>query len=752
MSMADGSSRALALPGPVSQRPPEPAGLGRLDPRRMWAIFLRRLPLFATVGGSVFALFLIVAMQAQKEYRSTVSVLIERPQNKVLDTNGYIPPPLDSNAIDTEVQILESRALAGRVVEKLNLAADPEFNGADGNKNAIRHFLANPFAALRAAEPEREPPPVREPGTTGPPQAIVEALAGHTLVRRSGLTYVINVTVSSTDPVKAAKLANAYGDAYVASRLDAKYEASHTANNWLGDRLVGLRADVERAETALQQYKISHNLMSAEGGTMAEQEVSVLNRQIADANVDLSEKQAKLATARAQIDRGGGGADTSAALGSNTVQALRAQEAEGSRQLAELTVKYGDRYPDVQKVRSQLAATRTQIQQEIDRAMSSLQADVEVSRQRLNSLRNSQNAARGSLAQNSAAQVGQSELQRKVDASKAVYEAFLSRSKETSAEEGLQQADARVVAPALVSGVPASPNVQLAALFGIAVGLIAGFLAIGAAEMLNSGIETGSQVEERFGIRYAGAVPQLKSSVKRKFKGARPHEYMIDHPFSIFAESFRSIRAFLMLPGADAPPPKVIAITSAMPQEGKSMTAFCLARTMAASGSEVVLIDCDVRRRGASQYVTHRDVGIVEVLQGQAEVVDALVRDERSGAWVLPALAAPNTPRDLFATEAMDRLLVTLRRHFEFVIIDTAPVLAVADTRVVASKADAVLMLTRWRRTAFHAADTALDLLIETGSNVVGMGLTQVDLRKQSLYGYGDRYYYFKGYASYYSE
>ncbi len=753
--MADGAStRGQQVPATTDYRP-APGGLGRLDPRRLWSIFLRRLPLFAVVGGGVLVLIVLIAMQAQKEYRSTASVLIEPRQKQIMDANTFVSGgPLDSNAIDTEVQILSSRSLAAQVAKKLGLHLDPEFGGGGSKASGggIRHLLANPVAALRSAQPtvKAEAP---LPAADGVSESVVDAVIGHTLVRRTGLTYVINVTVSSVDAAKAARIANAFAELYVADQLNAKFDTARTANGWLTGRLVSLQSEVERADAAVQAYKISRNLMSTDAGTMAEQEVSVLNRQIAEAQADLAEKEARLATARNQISRGGGGADVGAALGSDTIRGLRQQEGEASRRLAELTTRYGERHPEVLKARSQLTDSRVQIQQEIDRIMSNLQADVQVSRQRVNSLAGSQGSARSSLAANNSAQVGLSELQRKADASRAVYEAFLNRSKETSAQEGLQQADARVVASAQVSAFPSSPNMKLAAMFGVAAGMVAGFLAIGVAELLNSGVETGAEVEQRFGIRYAGAVPSLDSTLKKKRgKNGRPQDYLIDHPFSVFAESLRSLRAFLMLPGPDLAAPKIVAITSAMPQEGKSMTAFCLARTMAAAGAEVVLVDCDIRRRGASQFVTHRSVGIVEVLQGQAEVVDALVRDERSGAWVLPALAAPNTPRDLFATEAMDQLLETLKRHFEFVLLDTAPVLAVAETRIIAAKADAVLMLAKWRRTPYHAADAALDLLIETGSRVVGIGLTQVDLRQQSRYGYGDRFYYYKGYASYYTD
>lgn len=769
--MPDGSYRGFPAPEPAQAPAPVAAApapetswftQGFFDLRRLWAVFLRRSVLFFPVAGLVFTWSVLTALQATPTYRSTSGVLIEALQRGSLDVQGpgggaY---PNDTNAIDTQVQLATSQAVTARVVRQLDLMNDPEFapvaHRPRRSRGGFSQFLANPFGLIHHARPAPpsvtgEPEPL--PDSNGIPQQVLNAVSGHVFARRNGLTYVINITAVSVDPEKAARLANAYAAAYIQQGLDAKLTNSRNASQALSEQLNRLQADMVAADSAVQSYKVSHNLMSASGGTMAEQEVSTLSGQIASAQADAAEKQARLQAARAQIARGGGGQDVGAALGSDTIARLRSQESDSIRELAELNTRYGDRYPAVIKAKSQLKEVRDQIKDEIRRIMSNLEAEAGAAQQRVNSLRSSQNEARGSLASNSQAQPGLRELQNKADATRGVYEAFLNRAKETSAQATVQQPDARIVAVAQPSGWPASPNLKLAVTFGMAVAVLAGLGVVVFAELLDSGVQTGTEVERRFGVHYAGSIPTLSTTLQRRGRGkTSPADFLIDNPFSTFAETLRSLRAFLILPGGGSEAPKVLAVTSALPGEGKSTTTYCLARTLAISGAKVALVDCDLRRRGVSSNVRAAKHGVVEVLTGKAPLDAALVKDERSDVWVLPALSAPREAVDVFATPAMMRLLDELRGRFDFVLLDTAPVLAVADTRLLAAKADSVLMLCQWRRTPFKAADTAVDLLLESGSKIAGLALTRVNLRQQSRYGYGDRNYYYKALRSYYTD
>jgi capsular exopolysaccharide synthesis family protein len=230
-----------------------------------------------------------------------------------------------------------------------------------------------------------------------------------------------------------------------------------------------------------------------------------------------------------------------------------------------------------------------------------------------------------------------------------------------------------------------------------------------------------------------------------------PTEHIISRPLSGFAEAFRSLRTSILYARA-GDPPKVVAVTSALPGEGKTTTAVCLAISAAQAGSRVVIVDCDVRRRNVSRLLgVEADVGLLDVLEGKVTLTEALLQGEASGAWVLPLSKREFTPQEVFASDAMKALLEDLREQFDMIILDTAPVLAIAETRVLASQADIVVFLARWRKTPSKAADAALRILEQSNAVVQGVVLTQVDVNQQARYGYGDPGYYYSSYKKYYT-
>ncbi|WP_305597374.1 polysaccharide biosynthesis tyrosine autokinase [Phenylobacterium sp.] len=715
------------------------AALG-FDPLQLLAFIRRRLELLLAVSVLVFVAALLYAMQLTPRYTATTDVLIDTRQKPMVSSEQIMSGfPADSSAVDTEVRILTSRSLAERVVRKLNLQLDPEFNPTLNAKPGLLTRLGLKKAA-----------PTQRRSTAAGIEAAVATVQNGMSVQRAGLTYIITISYTSTDAATASRLANAIGDLYITDQLEAKYNAARVVSDWLAGRMTGLRQEVELADARVQQYKIANNLMSAQGATMAEQEVSTLNQQLAAARADRAEKMARLQAARTQIQRGGGGADVGAALGSSTISSLRSQEADTSRQLADLNARYGPAHPDVIKANGALADIQQQINSEIRRIISSLEAEVSVSSQRLASLEGSQGSARGSLVSNSRAQVGLLELERKAEASRAIYESFLNRSKETSSQEGIQQPDARVISYSTVPRTPSYPNMRLVIAFGAALALVCGLAAIIAAELLDSGLSTGDDVESRLGLPYAASLPKLSPTDLRA--GQSPQDFLVDNPFSVFAEAFRSLRAFLLLGAADgAPAPSMIAICSALPHEGKTITSFCLMRTLAMSGSSVVLVDADLRRRAVSKLVEAPAIGLLEAIEDPSRLDQAMVKDTRSEAMILPVVGDVPSSGDLFGSSDMDVFLAALRKRFDYVLIDTPPVLALAETRLIATKVDQVVFLAKWRQTPAKAAQNAIATLIKSGARVAGVCLTQVDLRRQSSEGYGDSAYYYRAYKDYYT-
>jgi capsular exopolysaccharide synthesis family protein len=560
------------------------------------------------------------------------------------------------------------------------------------------------------------------------------------------------VNYTSEDPSKAARIANTFADLYLTEQLEAKFDATKKANEWLDTRVGELRGQLQQAEADVQQYKIANNLLSAEGATLTEQEISGLNQQLASARAQQAETDARLNIARSQLARGSNGEDVGATLDSPVVQQLRKQRAEKSAQVADLSGRYGDRHPDLLKAKRELADIDGQIQAEIKRIISNLEAQAQVARQRTGSMAGSVATSKGTLAGNNRAGIRLGELERKAESVRTLYESLLARFKQTSTNQGIEQADARVVSSAKIPSSPSYPKPALNLALGLVLALGSGAVAIVLAEILMAGLFTEDEVERRLGLPYLGAVPML-SSVLDGAKGRKisPADYLLEKPLSSFAESFRKLRAAILFSKVGEAM-KVILVTSSLPGEGKTTTTFSLARTLATSGANVIVVDCDLRQSAINRFLpTVPTQGLLEVLNGVCTLEQALVTDA-SGAKVLPLAKSAYTPRDVLGSAAMLRLLQELRQRFDVVLLDTAPLLAIADTRVLAPHADAVVMLARWKKTPIKAISSAVALLHGRGIFLAGVALTQVDLNAQSRYGYGDANYYYKSYRKYYAD
>ena len=714
-----------------------------IDVERLIAAFRRRLWLFVAVAGVIAAVLMFVMLRQTPMYTATANVMINTRTEKVVDSQAVLSGlTADTGTVDTEVEVIKSPQLAETVVDALKLDKDPEFNGALKSPGLIGSVLGGKKAAAQraapgAAEAER--------------QAVIAAVGKQLTIRRVGLTYSITISFESTSAMKAATIANAFADAYLRSQLTAKFDATRQANSFLNTRLDTLRTQLQEADAAVSNYRVANNLLSSEGTTLTEQEISAYNQQLAQARAQQSEDEARLRTARAQLAAGSNGDDVGEALSSQVVQNLRAQRAVVSGRVAEMSGRYGERHPDMVRAQRELADIDQQIQAEIRRIVSNLEARVRVSQQRTASVQASLGGARGTLAANSAASVHLKELEGNAEAARNVYQSFLDRYKQTGAQEGVEQADARIASRAVPPSRQSSPNLMLAVALSVVVGVGAGLAAVVVAEIMDAGLATSDDVERKIGLASVASIPLMSSVAEANERGMQPIDYVLRKPLSGFAEAFRSLRTSILyaVPGQQG---KIVVLTSALPGEGKTTTSICLARVAAQAGSKVLLLDCDLRRRAVTRTLgLTPENGLAEVLHGTATLESAVLLDQASGAYVLPLAHTASSTEDIFGLPAMDQLLARARASFDLVILDTAPVLALADTRILAGKTDVVVLLARWRKTPARAIGASVRLLQQANAQIAGVALTQVDMNAQSKHGYGDAGYYYDEYKKYYA-
>jgi capsular exopolysaccharide synthesis family protein len=739
-------------PVPIVDSEPAAAAQQRLfaapDLRRVTSSFRKRFRLFAAVALMVFLGVALFTLQATPKYTATAKVMLDTRKEQVTDVTAVLSGvAVDSPAVDTEVEVIKSRQLAERVVKALKLDLDPEFNH-DIDSGGLRSLGV---AMRRAVGAES----VGDAGLNAVTaqkrhERVVDEVLENLEVRRAGLTYVINVAFESEDPSKAAVIANKFAELYLLEQLEAKFDATRQATVWLNTRLGELRGQVLQDEAAVQQYKIANNLLSASGTNLTEQEISNYNTTLADARAQMAEDQARLRTARNQLAGGSTGDDVGEALSSPVIGELRKQRAEVSGTVADLQGRYGDRHPEMLKAKRQLADIDAQIQGEITRIISNLQAKAQVSATRASAIAGSLGNAHGTLANNTRAMVRLNELMRTAEASRTLYESYLNRFKETTTQQGLEQSDSRIVSKAKIPTRQSSPKIPLNLAAGLALGLICAFAAIMVAEGMDAGLTTAEDVEKRLDAAYLGGIPLLASIADGE--KLSPIDYVVQKPLSAFSEAFRNLRASVQHSRLGEPV-KIVAVTSSLPGEGKTTTTICLGRAAALQGAKVVIVDCDLRRQTLNRmFDKPPGAGLLEVLSGEKTLDQVLTVDSATGASILPLADNVFTPKDVFGSPAMDRLLAELRARFDLVLLDTAPLLPVADTRILASKADVLVFLARWRKTPQDAVEAAFRLLDNTGAFLAGVALTQIDMKQQAKYGLGDGGYYYAEYKKYYND
>ncbi|CAN5416317.1 polysaccharide biosynthesis tyrosine autokinase [soil metagenome] len=724
-----------------------------IDLHAVFAVVRRRLKLALALALLVFVAVLIVTIRATPMYTASASVMIDNRKEQVVDNEQAVLSglPVDTATVDSEVEILKSRQLANRVVESLHLDQDPEFNGSlakPGLVKSIKNSISGMFGASAPTVVNAQRAAIRSQQQS---EGIVDGVRDRLTIKRIGLTYVMSVGFTSNNPAKAAKIANAFADNYLLDQLEAKFDATRQANTWLNTRLADLRGEVIQNEASVEQYRAANNLLSTSGETLTEQEISTYNQQLAQVRAQQAEDEARLRTARSQLAAGSTGEDVGEALDSTVIQQLRNRRAEVSGRIADMSSRYGPRHPDMLRAQGELADIDTLIRAEVARIISNLEAKAQVSRERTASMSGSLAGARGTLAANNTAGVRLNELVRNAEASKTLYEGLLERFKQTSTQAGLETSDARVVSRAIIPGSPSSPNVPLNLAIGLGLALAVAAASIVLSEMLDSGLATAADVERELGLPHIGSVPTVASVADRNDRNRPPADYLLDKPLSAFAEAVRALRTSIVFSRVGSQV-KLVMIASSLPGEGKTTTAVCLARSAAQAGQRVIIVDCDLRRRSVNRLLNiDPTIGLLEVLNGQATLQAAVVSDTASGAYILPLAHSDFTPKDVFQSAAMAELLKNLSNQFDLVILDTAPVLAVAETRVLASKVDAVVFLARWRKTPEKAVDNSLRLLEQSGAHIAGVALVQVDMNAQARYGYGDQGYYYGEYKKYYA-
>jgi polysaccharide biosynthesis transport protein len=679
-------------------------------------------------------------------YKSTVAILVYDPQGQI-DTAVQKPisPFVDAlsfEAMDTEINVIQSKSVALRVARELGLDRDSEFQPH------------SPFAALAkwlgfSRLDRRVPDNLPSIGGTEEEKAARLDEAADALLEKLEVrseSYIIFVSATAQNPIMAQRLAATVANDYLASQREARQEALQRVAAWLRGRVDDLQSRVLETEAAIEKLKAESGIRDTDSITVRDQQIRDLDSQLMAAHAEVVEKRARLEQARHVVETNGNIqsltstpsdlASVPELISSAALSDLRQKQEELSWRAADLRNKLGEQNFVVMGVRAELAGINKQINAEVHHILGNVQNAFDITERREQALE--ADLQRLTAGHDSEAYRKLQQLRRLGDADRNLYQSYLSQYNDISERRTLQDASARIISPATLPRSPSRSRRKFYALGGM-LGLGSGFLLAFLLEYLRPGVKTGTEIERSFGRPVVGFIPLVQDRDPRRGPYDRHLRTVVDEPLSQFSEAVHGMRIRLELSSAN---PKVILITSALPAEGKSTAAMLLAASSASSGKRTVLLDCDLRQQSISEALRiKQQPGLSEYLRGATELMDVTSKDAATKTYIIPAGSTAPNAADLLMSQPMRDLIAELRDEFDYIVLDTPPLLSVVDALALATVADTVLLIVEWGRTPRASISEALKVLRPEAHRVAGIVLNKVDLRQLQGYSYVGYHY-----------
>lgn len=677
------------------------------DFMRYWEILLKRKWLALAVLVTVLSAAALYTFTRPQIFRSSAKIQIEPEQNivpyqDVLDTARDNPLYLQ-----TQAEILKSRRLLSRVVQRLEMAREPE--------------QVQRYARWFSTQVETEP------------------IRG---------TQIVQISFLSPDPEFAAQFTNAIAEEYIVYTFDTKFEATTRATDFLSQELVELKKRVEKSDEALVQYAREHNLVNAE------ERNNIVVQKLSDLNQQITRVEAELYASQYESIKDATAETLPVSLQTPLMAQLRQRISTLEQDLASLTTQFGPKWPEVVRLQEQKAMTEQQLKVEVAKAIENERIRYEAlaaQRNRLAGALQAQNALVNRLEEDS---IQYNILKREVEANQQLYEGLLQRMKEAGVLAGLRSSHIQIVDPAEVPTNPYLPRVKLNLLLGLMAGLGLGVMAAFAAEFMDKTLKTPRQVEEALGLPSLAVIPVLDTLLedrKKHLLQARTGEAegtgIVSYLRSLSPlawESYRALRTALLLSTAGRPPQKIM-VTSALPEEGKTTTALHLAISLAQTGARTVLVELDLRRPVLSKiFSVSRSKGMSRYLSSDVELASQVEKTGVPNLFLIPGGPVPPNPPELMGSDRMRASLDVLSEFFTYVVVDSPPILSVTDGLVIAPSMDGIVLVVDGNKTPKNAVIQARGHLDMVGGRVLGALINRVNFNGG---GYGYAYPYYHAYG-----
>jgi capsular exopolysaccharide synthesis family protein len=667
-------------------------------------------------------------------YQATAQILIEHDIPNVLPTKEVME--LSQGATDyyqTQYQLLRGRNLAEAVVQKLGLQRSQEF---------LTGPLMSPWERIQRRFLGKAAP--ASLGNDGIPLSPVAAAFQSRLNVEPLLgSRLVNLRFIAYDPALAAQAVNTLAELYIEQSLDFRYTTSTEATGWLAERQEEQRRKVEVAERALQDYSEREGLVNfEEKQNLVEQKLQTFAAAAMNAKTDRITKEALYNQMRSassvQLE------SFPLVAANPAVQQLREHLGELYRQQAELSQTLGDKHPDLIKINSEIRDTEDKIRTEIQFLQRSVESDYRAAIQQESSLEANLNAAKQEAQEVNRKAIEFGVLKREVDSNQQLFRDLTNRTKQTGLESELKSTNIRIVERAETPRAPIAPLrariYEMGLLLGLAVGIAVALLF----EHVDNTLKTPEDVKRHLGLPFLGMVPD--GTVRA---GKTPRAVAATTRGSAAAEAYRVLRTNLMFSSAESKG-RVLLVSSTNPGEGKTTTVTNLAIALAQNGARVLAVDADLRRPTVHQHFgILKTPGLSDLIVGKAKPSEAVQSTRYKGLQVLPCGYIPPNPAELLGSQSMKDIIGAFREHYEWVLLDTPPILAMADTPVLCPLVDGIILVIAAEASSRPAIQRAVDQVMAVGGKLTGIVLNKVNLERNAYY-YGQ--YYGEYYRAYYSE
>lgn len=708
---------------------------------------------------------ILAVSQTQPSFTATAKVMFQPPQMNIVDLQEVLAAPeLGRDGLNTQIEVLRSTRLIERVAMRLGLESDPAFNPA--LRVETPSFFARLTGSVSVSGALRDA--MVTLGITPPPQigpvdpdaearqlalAIVERVRAGLRLRPVPNSRVIDITFTASNPRTAARIVNAMSEEYITDQLDAKLEATRSATEWLSTRVLELQDRVQEAEEAVEAARAALAIEAGQSVSITRQQLEALNASLAGANAATSQRQSRyeriVGALEGDVDFG----TITEFRDSAIIQRLRAEQGELMPQRGLLVASVGPDHPALRRLDVRIAEVSEAIRVEAGRVAEAARNDLEAARAEERALAQQVRELERRALEQAQDEVELRQLEREAQASRILYENFLSRLKETSAQQDLQTADARVLSPAEPPKFADNANKKRTVILATFGGGLLGIGVIFLLERLNNTFRAVPELEQQAGLPVLATLPSLGGRQRR----ADVVRNLREKPSGPLAEAVRNLRTSILFSNLDQPP-QVVMFTSSAPREGKSTTSMLMALTSQQMGKSAIIVDCDLRLPAIASLTDAEDqsgAGLMALLEGAADIEAALYRDPATGLHMLMTRQAERRAQisaaDILASQRFRALVDTLKQRYDLVILDTPPTLVVTDARIVASLADAVVYAVRWDVTPRGAVLEGLRELRSVQAPIAGIAMTMVNEGKAARYAY-QNYGYYKGrYRDYYS-